>query len=113
MFASHGRLKRGRDPFVERIGGLHVVVPVDQHGGGIASTKPFAVDDRMAFGLNDFCRKACRAELVPYELSCAANIGLSSRVGTHAGNSQELFQFVDIAIGILDEEVVEGLSSHR
>ena len=28
---AHGRLERGRDPFVQRVGRLHVVVAVDQH----------------------------------------------------------------------------------
>ncbi len=41
-------LERRTDPLVERIGGLHVVVAVDQHGRRIGpGTHPLAGDDRV------------------------------------------------------------------
>ena len=45
-------LEGRREPFVERIGGLHIVVAVDEHGGLTGSMKPVGVNQRMAFGFN-------------------------------------------------------------
>ena len=45
-------LKRRRFPFVQRIGRLHVVMPVEQHGGLARRAQPFGVDQRIPFAFD-------------------------------------------------------------
>ena len=49
---AHGGLERGREPGLKRLGGLHVVMPVDQQRRLAGRTQPFGVDDRVALGLD-------------------------------------------------------------
>ena len=44
---AHGRLEGRRDPFIQRIGRLHVVMPVAQHGRLAGRVQPVGVDQRM------------------------------------------------------------------
>ncbi len=47
-----GGLEGRREPLVERIGGLHIVVAVEEHGGLAGGVQPVGVDQRMAVGFN-------------------------------------------------------------
>ena len=47
------RLEGRREPFIERIGRLHIVVAVDKHCGFACRVQPVRVDERMAFGLDE------------------------------------------------------------
>ena len=45
-------LKRRRLPFVQRIGRLHIVMPVEQHGRLARRAQPFGVHQRIAFAFD-------------------------------------------------------------
>ena len=45
-------LEGRREPLVERVGRLNIVVTVDEHGRLAGGMQPVGVDQRMAFGLN-------------------------------------------------------------
>ena len=49
---ANGRLERRRFPELERVDRLNVVVAVEEDGGRAGSVQPFAVDDRIAGGLD-------------------------------------------------------------
>ena len=56
------RLEGRRDPLVERIGRLHVVVAVDQHRRRAGHRRRLGIDDRMAGRLDQFDREASAGE---------------------------------------------------
>ena len=58
-----GRLERRADPFVQRIGRLHVVVAVDQHDRLAGDGGGFGVNQRMAGRGDRFGLEAERSEL--------------------------------------------------
>ncbi|MCG3141796.1 MAG: hypothetical protein HDKAJFGB_03123 [Anaerolineae bacterium] len=47
IIAAHGWLKRRRMPFVHRVNGLHVVMPIEQDSGLAGRVQGFAVHHRM------------------------------------------------------------------
>ncbi len=47
-----GGLEGRREPLVQRIGRLHVVVPINQHRGLARGVQPVGIDQRVARGLN-------------------------------------------------------------
>ena len=49
-----GRLERRADPFVERLGRLHVVVAIDEHDRLAGHRRRLGIDERMAGGGNRF-----------------------------------------------------------
>lgn len=99
-----GRLEGGRLPAIERIGRLHVVVTVDQGRRRSRGTRPFAVHDRMPGGLDQFRRQSRCFETFLHKPGCLADIVAVPRVGTDAGDPQQILQFVDEAVGVLFEE---------
>ena len=82
-------------PQRQRIGGLHIVVPVDQHGGrGRPGARPCAKDDRMARRGHDLhLRHADRAQAVGNPGGRALNVGRVLRVGRDGGDAQEFLVF--------------------
>src|ERR1019366_2965080 len=50
---AHGRLEGRAVPFFQRIGRLHVVVAVAQHGGVAGRVHPIRIDERMLGGGDD------------------------------------------------------------
>jgi hypothetical protein len=58
-FSDRG-LEGGSGPEIERLGGLDVVVAVDQDGGAIGFVVIFGQDDRVAGGGLDGCGEAGR-----------------------------------------------------
>ncbi len=46
-----GRFKGRRDPLIERIGRLHVIVAIGEAGGLALGVQPVGVDQRMSGGL--------------------------------------------------------------
>jgi hypothetical protein len=87
------RHERRTDPFVQWIGGLHIIVPVDQHRWLARCTQPLCEDDGMAAcghdlhieraGSRDLCRQPSRG---PFDIRAMP------RVGADAGNGGELDQ---------------------
>ena len=47
-----GGLEGGREPLVEGIGRLHIVVTIDEHCWLSGGVQPIGIDQRMAFALN-------------------------------------------------------------
>ena len=50
----HGWLKGWRGPQIKRIGGLHIVMTIDQHRWFFGISDLFPKDNRMTFGLHQF-----------------------------------------------------------
>ena len=75
-----GWLEGRREPFVERIGRLHIVVAVDEHRGLAGGVQPVSVDQGMAFAFNEPCVLHADAfELSQQGLGSLAAIGLVLR----------------------------------
>ena len=55
VFIANGRLEGGGDPFVQRIGGLNIVVAIEEEGRLARGVEPFGVDQRVSAFLR--CRR--------------------------------------------------------
>jgi hypothetical protein len=88
---------RGR-PQLERVRGLHVVVPVDEDRRLPRSTEPLAVDDRVARGRVDLglgAPRALQARLDP--LRGALDVLGAGRVGRDRRDPKDVLQLVEVA----------------
>ena len=89
-------------PQFQRIGRLHVVVAVAQHGGLARRVQPVGIDQRMLAGRDDldFSIPAWRRLSAT---NCAARSisGAMLGQGADAGDAQELLQLLEQAIVIL------------
>ena len=91
----HGRLERRRLPQLERLGGLHIVVTVDEHRRcAIAGLAPLADDDRMAIGRDDLGRETDVAHARGKPLGGTHHVGPMLGARAHARDAQELEQLV-------------------
>ena len=84
----------GRDPFVERIGRLHVVVAVDQHDRLAGHRRRLGIDERMAGRFDQFGRQAQLLELRRHPLGRPAHVAGVARIGADAGDAQQVGQVV-------------------
>ena len=76
LVVANRRLERRRDPQVERVDGLHVVVPVEEHRRRARRVQPVAVDDRVARRVDDpHVLEADRPQLLGRPLGAPAHVG--------------------------------------
>ena len=91
---ANGRLEGRRGPQFERLGRLHVVVPVKKNRGLPGSLQRFAINQRMHFRRNDFdAVEAHAAQPVGHPLRGALDVRFALRLRADAGNAQK---FVEI-----------------
>ena len=89
------RLERRREPFIERIDGLHIVVAVEQGGWFAGGVQPIGVNQRMALGIDEAgVLEADAGQLAEDEFGGAAAIGLVLGQGGNGRNAQQILEFV-------------------
>ena len=92
------RLERRRDPFIQRIGRLNVVMAVEQQSGFAGRLQPIGVHQRMARSLRSirafFNTGACQP--VAHEFGGAAHIARVLGQRADAGNPQEGDQVIHL-----------------
>src|SRR5579883_479506 len=87
-------LKRWSVPEFQRINRLHIIMPIQQDSGLTRGLQPFAINEWMALGRNDFNgRQAGAAQVIGNELGSALNVSAMFREGTDAGNTEQFDQF--------------------
>jgi hypothetical protein len=90
---TQGRLKWGSFPQLQWIGGLHIVVPVDQHRWQLRRALPFGVDERMPGGGEELNPRGMeRVEMLHQPLRARRYALAVCRVGADAGEAQQLSQ---------------------
>ena len=90
-----GGLEGRSHPLIERIGRLHVVVGVHQHGGLAGGVQPVGIHQRMSFGRDDFdVFDADAAQFVGHEVGRFLHVGFVLVQGADAGDAKKIFQFV-------------------
>ena len=83
-------LERRRLPFVDRIGRLDIVMPVQKERGLAGRAQPFGVDQRVALPLNQFgAGNPGIPKTVAHELGGAPHISKMFRIGANTRNPQE------------------------
>src|SRR5690348_4582981 len=88
---AHGGLEGGRSPQLQRLGGLHVVVPIEKDGGLAGRPERFAINHRMHFRRNDLDAVQAHApQSVRNPLCRALDVRLVVGLRAHAGNPQKL-----------------------
>ena len=90
-----GGLKRRRMPLVHRVGRLHIVVRVHQHGGLAGCMQPVGVEQGMALGGNDLdILHADAAQFVGDKFRRLLHIALVLVQRADAGDAKEVLQFI-------------------
>ena len=108
VLAAHLRLERPALPQGERVGRLHVVVTVDQHGRRFRTGfQVLTVHHRVPRGGEDLhVLEAQRLDLPRRPLGGALHVRLARRVGGDRGQAQVLLQFLEetgaVLVGVLD-----------
>ncbi len=99
-------LERRRFPQVHRIDRLHVVVAVEEDGRRAFRAQPVAVDDRIAWRVDQaHVAEADAAHLVGGPLGAAADVGGVLRQRADAGNREILLELFDVAVAVGVDEV--------
>lgn len=108
-----GRFEGRRDPFVERIGRLDVVVGVAENGGLAGSVEPVGIKKRVAAGGNDLDVFQSNALHVGgNEFGGALNVGFVFCESADAGDAKKIFEFVDEA-GLILTGISYGIGRHK
>ena len=99
-----GRLERGREPRLERFGGLDVVMPVDEQRRLARCGQPFGVDDRVALGFDQLGLEPHRGQVVAHPDGGPARVGVMIGLGADAGNPDQglelLFEIASMGLQI-------------
>ena len=102
--AALGRLKGGREPLVERVRRLNIIVPVAKAGGRAVRMEPVSVHQRVPAGrrLDQLDMFHADAPEFGRERVCSrAHIFLVLGQRRHRGDAQQRLQLVDEALGVL------------
>ena len=84
--------KGGAVPFVERFGGLDVVVGVAEDRGLAGGVQPVGVDEGMSFGGDDLdVFHADAAQFVGHVVGGFLYVGLVFFEGAYAGDAEQIF----------------------
>jgi hypothetical protein len=96
VLVTFGGLEGRRNPFIERLGRLDVVVGIAEGGGLAFGVEPIAIDQWVALGLDDLdILEANAVEFVGDELGSLANVVPMFFFGADAGNAKEIFEFFE------------------
>jgi len=90
------RLERRRLPFRQRILGLHVVVPVDQHATGLLALGR-RTHDGLASDVDKLRLEAQLAEVLHQPLGARAGVLIARPLRADGGKPHELLEFFDEA----------------
>ncbi len=93
--------ERRRLPFLQRVGRLHVVVPVEQQRGFPVSAEPFAVDQRVALAFDQlgFLEPGVR-KLATRKLGRAPDVVLVLGERAYAWNAQPRLQLLQKSLSV-------------
>jgi hypothetical protein len=89
-----GRLERWANPFLQRLGRLNIVMPIDQGRRSAWHRRRFGIHQRMPGRGNHFGRKPHVAKLIGHPVGRMVHVVLAVGVGTDARNPQELAQLL-------------------
>src|SRR5713101_2818807 len=98
---SHGRFECRRSPEIERLGGLHVIVPVKENGWLTGSFQGFRIYERVQVCRNDFdLLKSGGTKILRDPARAALDIGLVLALGADARDAQKLAQFSQMLVAL-------------
>ncbi len=99
-----GRLERGRQPGPERLGGLDVVVPIDEEGRLAGRVQALGIDEGVPRGLDEVGVEATGPEVVADELGRATGVGVVVRLGADGRDADEGLELL-LEVGLVGFEV--------
>ena len=92
-------LEGRRSPEIERLGGLHVIMAVEENGGLAGGFQRFRVDEWVQGGGDDFnVFETGGTEIAGDPVRASFYIRLMLALGTDAGNAQKLKQFSEMLV---------------
>ena len=106
------RLERRREPGLQRLGRLHVVVAVDQQGRFARRTEPFGVDDGVPLGGDQLGFQPHRRQVVADEVGRSPSVGVVIRLGADAGNPDQVLELLFEVGPMLLEIGVHSIQRH-
>ncbi len=91
-----GGLEGRREPLVERVGRLHIVVTIDKHGRLAGGVQPVGIDQRMTLGFDEArVLHSDALELGQERFGGLAAICLVLRQGGDGWNAQQGLEFIE------------------
>ena len=106
---ANGRLERRREPWLQGLRRLHVVVAIHEQGWFTRGLEPFRINQGMAFGRDQLGLQSHRGQIVADEGSRSPRIGIVVRLGADAGNPDEVLELCFEVISMLFEIRVDCL----
>ena len=101
LAVANGGFKRRRLPQLERVDRLHVVVAVEEDGRRALGAQPVAIDDRVAWCLDEAdVVEADASHLLGGPLGTAADVAGMLRQRADARNGEVGLQLLDVAVAI-------------
>ncbi len=103
-----GGLEGGRFPLIQRVGGLYVVMAIDQHRRGARHRRRLGVHDRVARRRHQLDVQLHGAKLVGHPVGGLVDVVAMLAVGADAGDAQQFAQFALEAVALFTQIVVKG-----
>ena len=104
------RLERGRFPLVNRVSGLHIVMPINENGWLTVRAKILAIDDRVPAGGHHANRlQANGAHSVRHPRRRSLHVGFMIRKRGDAGNGAQVDYALQRLLLMSTDEVSGGL----
>src|SRR5439155_5638784 len=108
-----GRLKRRRNPFVQRVRRLHVVVRITQRCRFTRRFNPVSVDQRMTLSRNDLdMLQADSSHLGSHKVRGLLHIGLVLSQGTDTGDAKQILQLGQKPL-LITTGIIHSRGSHK
>ena len=106
LAVADGRLEGRRFPQLQRIDGLHVVMPVEEDRRRAFRAQPVAVDDRIARGIDEaHVLQPDAAHLFGAPIGAAFDVGGVLRQRADARNREEPLELLEIAVAVHVDEI--------
>ena len=107
------RFKRRRNPFIERIRRLHIVVRITQGCRFTRRFNPVGVDERMTFSRNDFdMLQADSPHLGSHKFCSLLHIGLVLSQSTDTGDAKQILQLGQKSL-LITAGIIHCRGSHK
>ncbi len=91
---AHGRLKRRREPRFQRLGGLNVVMAVNQNRRLARCAFPLGVDERVFLGFDQLGGQPHRRQVVPNHRRGPARVGVVVRLRADARHAYQCLELL-------------------
>ena len=102
IVAYQGRFEGHRVPQLDGVDGLHIKVPINQHGRLFGIDDAFGIDHRQCNAFDDPCigEPDAGIEVTGEPFGCPTHVGVMGRHAADAGDADEFFEVFEVLVGV-------------